>query len=403
MDLLRGFAVLGILILNIQMFSMPMAAYFNPLALGPPSTSDFAIWSINYLLADSKFMTIFSVLFGAGVLLMTTRIAERGGRPAYAHYRRMGWLLVFGLLHAYLLWYGDILVLYAVCGLFVYHARRFTPRTQCVTGLGLLAVGSLIWLTFGLTINSAPPDVVEDMRAFWSPDAAGLAREMAAFQGGWFAQTPLRTAYSRDMHLFELWVWGIWRAGGLMLVGMALLQWRVLTGERTPAFYSRLAAIGLAIGLPLIAFGMVRNNAAGWPLTVFLSGAQWNYWGSILVSLGWMSLLVRTWLAGAATWLTRRLVAVGRMAFTCYIAETVICTTIFYGHGFGLFGRVDRFGQMLVVLGVWGVLLTIAPFWMALFRYGPLEWVWRTLTYGRVEPIARSAGVRLKPDPTTTL
>ena len=93
MDLLRGLAVLGILILNIQMFSMPMAAYFNPLALGPPSTSDFAIWSINYLLADSKFMTMFSLLFGAGVLLMTTRIAESGGRPALVHYRRMGWLL----------------------------------------------------------------------------------------------------------------------------------------------------------------------------------------------------------------------------------------------------------------------------------------------------------------------
>lgn len=393
LDVVRGCAVLGILILNIQSFAMPFAAYFNPTGLGEPSFTDLAIWSVNYLLADSKFMTMFSLLFGAGVCLMTSRIADRGGRPAVIHYRRMGWLLVFGLLHAYLLWYGDILVVYAVCGLLVYPARRLPARSQFIIGVAVVAMGSLMAIGGGMSLASAPPEALAEFNDFWRPDADRIAREIAAFQGGWLAQMPMRVEYSWEFHTFELWVWGIWRAGGLMLMGMALLRWGVLTGERSARFYTRLAASGLAIGLPLIGWGIVRNNAAGWPLTAFFTGAQWNYWGSILVSLAWISLVLRVWQSGAAAGLVRRLAAVGRMAFTCYIVETLIATTLFYGHGFGLFGRVDRPGQMIVVFAVWGLLLVAAPLWLARFRYGPLEWLWRTLTYARVEPISRGASV----------
>lgn len=390
LDVVRGCAVLGILILNIQSFAMPFAAYFNPTGRGEPSALDLAIWSVNYLLADSKFMTMFSLLFGAGVFLMTSRLADRGGRQALTHYRRMGWLLVFGLMHAYLLWYGDILVLYAVCGLLIYPARRLEARTQFIVGLALVAVASLLAIGGGMSVASNP-DALRTFMQFWQPDAERLARETAAFQGGWLAQMPMRVQYSWEMHTLNLWVWGIWRAGGLMLMGMALLRWGVLTGERSPGFYTRLAAACLAIGLPLIAWGIARNNAAGWPLSAFFTGAQWNYWGSILVSLGWISLVLRVWQSGAARGLVRRLAAVGRMAFTCYILETLIATTLFYGHGFGLFGRVDRLGQMAVVFAVWAVLLVVAPAWLARFRYGPLEWLWRTLTYARVEPITRGA------------
>ena len=395
LDVVRGCAVLGILILNIQSFAMPFAAYFNPTGRGDPSPLDMAIWSVNYLLADSKFMTMFSLLFGAGVLLMTSRIADRGGRQALIHYRRMGWLLVFGLLHAYLLWYGDILVLYAVCGLLIYPARRLAARTQFIVGLALVAVASLLAIGGSFSMASAPPAVIAEFMEFWRPDAERLARETAAFQGGWLTQMPMRVEYSWEMHTFDLWVWGIWRAGGLMLIGMALLRWGVLTGERSPGFYTRLAAAGLAIGLPLIGWGIVRNNAAGWPLTAFFTGAQWNYWGSILVSLGWISLSLRAWQAGVARALMQRLVAVGRMAFTCYILETLIATTIFYGHGFGLFGQVDRLGQMAIVLAIWILLLVIAPAWLARFRYGPLEWLWRMATYARREPLRRDDDERL--------
>lgn len=398
LDVLRGFAVLGILVMNIQSFSMPFAAYFNPMALGTPSASDFAIWSLSHVFADQKFMTMFSLLFGAGVLLLTSRVEGRGGRPAAIHYRRMLWLLLFGLIHAYVLWYGDILVLYAICGSFLYPARRLRPAILFALGILLLAIGSAFSLTAGFTMPLWPPEEVNALRDMWLPAPERLAQEIAAFQGGWLEQQPMRAQYAFDFHFFEIWTWGIWRAGGVMLLGMALLKWRVLTGERPPAFYTRLAVAGFGLGLPLVTIGLVQNNASGWNMRDgFFVLAQWNHWGSVLVSLGWIALVIRLFKAGVLAALFRRLRAAGRMAFTCYIGETLICTTIFYGHGLGLFGRVDRLGQVLVTLVVWAIVLVVAPLWLARFRFGPLEWAWRSLTYWRREPISRRAAAPLAP------
>ena len=389
LDALRGFAVLGILVMNVQMFSMPYAAYFNPFALGQPSSRDLAVWSIAHVLADQKFMTIFSLLFGAGVLLQAGRMADRGVNPSAIHYRRMVWLLVFGLLHAYLLWHGDILVLYAVCGMLVYPARRLSARTLLALGLGALTVGSSIALAAGLSMDAWPPGAVREFNDSWKPPADEIAAETAAFQGGWMSQLAWRAAYSSEAQTSDLFFWGIWRAGGLMLAGMALLKSGVLTGARLPAFFARLATAGFGLGLPLVGWGVARNHATGWNVRDgFFLAAQWNYWGSLLVALGWIGLLLTLWRSGAARGAMARLAAVGRMAFSCYILETLISTTVFYGHGLGLFGRVDRLGQMVFTVAVWIVLLIVAPLWLRRFRYGPLEWLWRTLTYGHAEPLA---------------
>lgn len=391
LDVLRGVAVLGILVMNIQSFAMPFAAYFNPTALGPPSAIEFTVWSVDHLLADQKFMSLFSLLFGAGMVLFATRAADRGGRPARLHYKRMFWLLIFGLLHAYLLWYGDILVLYAVCGMLLYPLRRRRPRTLAIVGLLVISIESLITAATGFTIDRWPPEFAAELRQFWSPDVAEVAREVAAFRGGWLSQEPLRAGYSLDFHTVEMWIWGVWRAGGLMLLGMALFKLGVVTGDRPRAFYVRLAIIGFAIGLPLTAWGIVRNIAEAWRAEYsFLIGAQWNYWGSLGSAGGWLGLVLAVWKSGRARGAIARLAALGRMAFTCYILETVIATTIFYGHGFGLFAAVGRAGQVAITLGIWTFLLLFAPWWLARFRYGPLEWLWRTLTYGRIEPLART-------------
>jgi uncharacterized protein len=394
MDLLRGCAVLGILVMNIGSFAMPFPAYFNPTALGDPSAADFAVWSTTHLLADQKFMTMFSLLFGAGVLLMTSRVEQRGAPAAGLHYRRMTWLLLFGLLHAYVLWYGDILVLYAICGMLVYPARRRPVRTLVAFGLGMIAIGSAISLAIGLSMSFWPPEEVRALSdELWRPPPDRIAREVAAFQGGWLAQAPMRAEYAFAFHSFEMWLFGLWRVVGLMLAGMALLKLDVLTGGRPPAFYAKLAAAGFALGLPLVAVGLVQNVATGWTLRSFFLGSQWNYFGSLLVALGWIGLILRVRASGAARGLVRRLAAVGRMAFTCYIAETLVGTTLFYGHGLGLFGTLDRPRQMIVVLAIWIALLVFAPLWLARYRDGPLEWLWRTLTYGRPQPMVRAPEV----------
>src|SRR5437667_1168182 len=149
MDVLRGFALLGILVMNIQSFAMVGAVYDNPTAYDDLNGANFVVWLLSHLLADQKFISIFSMLFGAGIVLMWQRAACSGARPARLHYRRMGWLILFGLLHAYLLWYGDILYTYGICGLFVYLFRRKSPRTLISFALILATIGSLVAIGLG--------------------------------------------------------------------------------------------------------------------------------------------------------------------------------------------------------------------------------------------------------------
>jgi uncharacterized protein len=389
-DLLRGFGVLGILMINIQLFSMPFAMSVNPTALGDRGTFDFAIWVASHLFFDQKFMTIFSLLFGAGILIMTSRAENRSGRSAALHYRRMLWLLVFGLLHAYLIWYGDILVLYAVCGFIVYLFRWRDPRGLFVLGLLVLSVESVLMISGGLALLAAPPEAQRDIVGFWAPGPLIVQEELAAFQAGWLAQMPMRFAYSLDFHAFELWTWGIWRAGGLMLLGMALCKWRVLTGERSTGFYTTMAVAGFLIGLPIVAFGVWQMNAWQWEaVRSYFFGMQFNYWGSLLVSCGWIGLFLLLWKRGSLGKLATRVIAVGRTAFSCYILTSIICTFVFYGHGIGLFGRMGRPGQLLVTLAVWITLLIVASPGLQRFHFGPLEWLWRSLTYGERQPMRR--------------
>jgi uncharacterized protein len=389
-DIVRGAAVLGILLVNMQLFAMPAAATANPYALGHPPLSDLAVWSVIEVLAESKFITIFSMLFGAGVVLMTSRVEQRGLPPARLHYRRMFWLLVFGLIHAYLIWHGDILVAYALCGMLVYPARRLSPRTLAILGVVLMSVAMASALTAGFSWPYLPEEVKTEWLSYWQPSPGEVAAETAAFQGGWLEQQPWRASYSAEFHVQDFVVWDLWRISGLMVFGMALLKWDVLTGGRTRRQYATLAAIGLATGIPLAAWGLSRLHAAGWrlPEAVFFA-PQWNYWGSLLAAFGYIGLLMAMWKGGVLRGFTARLAAVGRTAFSCYILETLICTAIFYGHGLGLFGTVGRPQQLILTVAVWIVLLLLAPLWLRRFNYGPLEWLWRTLTYGHAPSIRR--------------
>jgi uncharacterized protein len=391
-DLLRGVAALGILLVNMQWFAMPNAAAVNPFALGQPSPTDLRVWTGIELLAESKFITVFSLLFGAGVVLMTSRLEARGVSPGRLHYRRMAWLLVFGLIHAYVLWHGDILVLYAVCGMLIYPLRRLPVRTLATLGVVALAVGMLSSLAGQISWPSWSDEVRGEWLAYWQPSTSALAAETAAFQGGWLAQEPWRAGFAAEFHIQDMLFFDLWHVGGLMLIGMALLKSDVFTGRRTQRQYAVQAVLGLACGLPVVAWGLYQYPTVNWSLpdAVFVI-PLWNYWGSVLVALGYIGLLLTIWRTGVITGITSRFASVGRTAFSCYILETLICTTVFYGHGLGLFGTVDRLRQLLLTIVIWIVLLALAPVWLRRFRYGPLEWLWRSLTYGHTVPMRREA------------
>ena len=385
LDVLRGFAVLGILVMNIQSFAMPGAAYLNPTAYGDLNGINFFTWLVSYLLVDQKFMSIFSMLFGAGICLFADRAEARSGRSAGLHYRRTFYLLVFGFVHAYFLWSGDILVAYALCGSVIFLFRNRSPRTLVVIGLAVFAVASVLSIGIGLTTEFIPEKDVADITATWAPDAVKIDAELLAYRSGWFTLQAQRTSDTLGMHTTVLPIEVFWQSAGIMLLGMALYRWHILSAVRNDRFYCCLALIGFGVGLPVVAAGAWWNFAAGWnwERSMFL-GSQFNYWGSLAMAFGYVGIVMLAVRRGWSSALQMRLAAAGRMAFTNYIAQTLICTTIFYGYGFGLFGRVDRWQQAIAVIAVWGIQLWWSPLLMRRFRYGPLEWCWRALTYWRI-------------------
>lgn len=390
LDVLRGFAVLGILTMNIGSFSMPAAAYLDPTAWGDLTGLNLGWWIATHLFADLKFMAMFSMLFGAGIILMSERRAARGDKATGLHLRRMGWLLVFGLLHAHLLWYGDVLVWYALCGTGLYLFRNARPRQLITLAIVSWTIGSLILAAGSLSEPSWPEEDRAELLAELKPNAQTLQHELDHYRGGWFEQMQLRHVQALDAETSTFAVWALWRVSGLMLLGMALFKLGVMSGRADTRVYRRMIAAGVVVGVPLVLLGVRRNLTTGWAAPDYLfAGSLFNYWGSIPIALGWIGAAMLAIRFRIAPNFTARLSSAGRMAFTNYIMQTVICTTIFYGHGLGLFGSVERTGQAAIVLAVWAFQLWLSPLWLRHFLFGPLEWTWRTLVYMKRQPMRR--------------
>jgi uncharacterized protein len=388
LDILRGVAVLGILIMNIQSYAMISAAYINPTAFGDFTGWNKWVWILSHLFADQKFMTIFSLLFGAGVLLFTERLESKGHSPLGIHYRRIFWLFVIGIMHAYLLWYGDILVPYAVCALVVVLLRKLSPKYLVSLGLLMILIPSLLYLMFGLSWAFIPPEGQQGIEVNWLPSAEIINKELMNYRGGWFEQMSLRIKEAVSFQTFIFLIYTGWRTAGMMLIGMALYKWDVLSAKKSNSFYLINSFIGFLIGLPIIILGISENFALNWRVnySMFL-GWQFNYWGSIFLAWAYISVIMLMYRLVQNSRLIKALAAVGRMALTNYLMQTLICTFIFYGHGLGLYGSVERTGQILLVLFIWILQLFVSPIWLNRFRFGPVEWLWRSLTYWKRQPM----------------
>jgi len=396
-DVLRGVALLGILVMNIQAFSIPMSAYSNPTAYGDLTGLNAVVWYISHLFFDQKMMSVFSMLFGAGVFLMTSRAEARLGKTAGLHYRRMGFLLLFGMIHAYLLWYGDILVYYALCGMVIYLIRKVHPWLLLIIAFILICVPSVFMLGFGVLFEFANqgtiqigPGVIDEQIEAWKPGAEAINEEVTAMQSGWLTQikysAPIVAMFQTFFFLFFIF----WKVTGLMLIGIALFKYGIFSAAKSTKFYLTMLIVSWAIGIPLIAteIHLQYANEWAWPTSMFLI-PQINYWGSIPMALGWVALVMLFYKSGCGTLIRHALACVGQTAFTNYIFHTVVCTIIFYGRGFGLFGEIERTGQALIVIAIWIVQLILSPIWLRSYRYGPLEWLWRSLTYGKRQPLKR--------------
>ena len=368
LDVLRGFAVLGILVMNIQSFSMIGAAYMNPTAWGTLEGAEGIVWYLSHLLADSKFFTLFSMMFGAGVVLMAERRSDKGMSAAS--------------MHSYLFWYGDILVPYAVCGTFVFLAWRLSSRW--LLAIAALLVLFSVALTFLLSWSLAymPESDLADLRqSIWSPKPEQIQHELAVHRGPWLPQFYNRVVVAIAMQTLVLFLM-CWSCCGMMMIGMALYKSGVLTAQRSSRFYASMAIIGLATGLPLIALGVHWKQESNWDFEYSMfSGSLPNYFGSMLVALAYIGGVVLLIRSRVGNVLKNTLAPVGRMALTNYLGQTIICTTFFYGHGLARFGEVSRVEQFGIVLAVWIFQIIASVLWMRRYRFGPVEYVWRTMTY----------------------
>jgi uncharacterized protein len=382
LDTLRGAGILGILVVHIQLFAMPLAVRSNPRVHGDLQGIDRVIWLTTYVLADGKFIAMFAMLFGAGIAMLAARGATQGLAAAPQHYRRMATLFVIGILHAYLLWYGDMLVTFALSGALVFLHRDLAPTRLIVAGVVTLAVAPIL----SSALAWAGPDVLSPSKAL-STDVSpvAIAGEIAAYRDGWLQQQTHRVPAAWRFQTSYLLLRGIWQTTGLMLLGMGLFRFGILTGERTARWYAGMAAAGFAAGIPLMVAGAWRGLAHDWDVRErMLVGIHFEYWGSVLVGLGWVGAVL---LVHRRRAVPRAVVAVGRTALSNYLLATILCTTVFYGHGLGLFGAVDRVGQMAVVGVVWAIQLIVSPWWLRRFAMGPAEWVLRCVTHRRRVPL----------------
>ena len=405
LDVVRGVALLGILLLNIVGMGMLSTAYFYPLGGGDglaTSLLDQRVWMGTELFFEGSMRALFSMLFGAGVILFTSK------KSGALHFRRTFWLLVFGLIDGYLLqWKGDILVVYAVAGALLFFfrnasARRllflagallvllFLARGAAVIGLGMgqdaqkrVAIAELIG-------EKASADDVE-LAISWNEFLPGVVlpkeqqrAELEARRKNYVSAFRWNAAGFSEVLLFALPSFLVWDAIVMMALGMALYRYGVLQGQSSNRFYLTLAAVGIGSGLLINGFELQRSIDSNFDPLISFSFLQPTYdLGRIGLGLGYMALTVWWVKRGYFTSLRNRLAAVGRMALTNYLMHSAIALLLFTGAGFGLVGKLDRWQLYPVVFAIWGFQLWLSPWWLERYKQGPLEALWRRLTYGR--------------------
>lgn len=397
LDLLRGVAILGILLMNSQSMSLPSGTYYNPSEYGDYSGANRIVWILIHIIADTKFITTFSILFGAGILMQGQRVAARGLSSAGVHYRRMAILLLFGIIHAYALWYGDVLVPYALCGMLLFPIRRLPATWLMLAGALFVAMGTFMRFAIDYQLFQFATTLGDWTTKLVSSSNSGVEYELAAYRGGWWQQMGSRFWISLDNDSASFLTWTFWRCGGCMLIGMALQRARFFHAEWPRAVYAMLAALCIPIGWSVTVVGIVFNESHNWDVSlIWPFGGQFNYWGSLVAAIGYLSLgvLAAIMIASPATIFSDvlRLAAipvrsVGKLALTNYIADTLIGTTVFYGHGFGKFGSFSRVELLQFTVTVWLIQMTLSTIYLHFFKQGPLEWLWHRLVYGPGRPI----------------
>jgi uncharacterized protein len=407
-DAVRGFAVLGILLMNIVGMGMPAFAYIDPTYYGGSHGADLWTWAINNVLTDGKMRGLFTILFGASTVLIAQRAEDGKPGPLETHYRRMFWLFVFGMMHAYLFWWGDILVCYALAGLFIFPVRKLDPKVLIALGatvlVALLAYNAIQDARIvALHAAAIAPGASAAAIQAWKEASVTVvlpqelkAQQIAGFGGGFVDALKSRAQMALFLQLMLNPTDYMPEAVGNMLVGMGLFRLGYFTLGWSTRAYLALIAFGYLVAAPITAWLAYDMWKSGFDPVVLHQLGDYQQATRPFIALAHGSVLLLIIRAGALTGLIDRLSAAGRMAFSNYLMTSIITTFVFCGFGFGLFGKLSRFELLYVVVGVWAFMLIWSKPWMARFHYGPFEWMWRSLVRWKPQHFVKD---RVKPVP----
>ncbi|MEE4211168.1 MAG: DUF418 domain-containing protein [Parvularcula sp.] len=378
LDVLRGFAVMAIFIVNIKAMTMPLAYYSNPSIWGDPTDQLIAI--VQRFVVDDKWRTIFTALYGAGLLMIADRLAARGEtRPILR--RRNLWLIVFGFAHFFLIWAGDILAIYGMIGLLAMLFVRRKGRGLAMFGLGFLALGTAWAGAFAYLPVVVPEFAAKVAPLVWEPTPEILAEQIAAMQGGFLSQIGLRAEEAVAFYVFWFGFGGMWLITlGLMLCGMALYRSGLLRGAWPWAVTLPLGVVSLGAAFALDGWQIAALQRTDYAFDTQSSATFIAMIDGYLGGFGYaciVSALLSFGLRFGAV------AAAGRMAFTNYIFSSLVGTSLAGGHLFGLFGEFSLTMLMVIVALTILTILVVSPLWLNRFGQGPLEALWRRLVYGR--------------------
>ncbi|MDA1371993.1 MAG: DUF418 domain-containing protein [Proteobacteria bacterium] len=409
-DTLRGVALLGILLMNIIAFALPSASYFDPSADSATSGINLATFMGIDILFEGSMRAIFSMLFGAGLLIFASKPNTDQDIVRGLYYRRTFLLIGFGLVNAYIfVWPGDILYSYGMAGLILYFFKDYSAKQLGLYSLLLLlvlmfihaglhydtrrmrdAVVEIEALPAGTILTEAQQTSMDEWQVYMEGQFATqelIAQDIETRQGGYLENFRHVASINIFTQTVMLVIFFLWDALAMMLLGMAFMKWKIFDASRSTRFYLGMILVGFGVGIPV--------NA--WETITFVNSGFEQYWtaiarptydlGRMTLAIGYIGLVMLICKSGVLAWLRSALAAVGQMALTNYLSQSVICNFIFMGFGLGLAGELERVEIYYVVFGVWIFQLFFSVYWLKRYRFGPVEWLWRSLTYKKKQDL----------------
>lgn len=414
LDTIRGISLFGILLMNIVGFGL-YRAYFDPTNNGGATGWSLNVWWMNMLFFEGTMRGMFSMLFGAGIILFTGRIItnESGSRVTDLFFRRLMWMVLFGVIHCYLLlWEGEILYTYGIVGMFAFSFRHLSPKFLLIGAAVILLTSAAFsvndYFTYrntyeqsnaalqkkesGVALTKEENAAIEKWNGIVDHEKATpeqLKGEMTARSKGYWSIVKHKLPENQYMQTAFLYFLNFWDTIAMMLWGMAFFKMGVLSASKSNRFYLRMAIIGYVIGISVNYFEASHIVAENFSILSFYRGFLTYQLGRVTTTCGHIALIMLFVKSGILPLLRKSLASVGQMAFTNYITHSIICNFIFLGYGFSMYGKLERYQLYYIVVSIWIFQLIVSPIWLKYFRFGPLEWCWRSLTYWERQPFRK--------------